>query len=316
MTIPPLDPSAAAFLQFMAGEARKHADAPKPASLAEAIAAGRRGYRGIIPAAGDPEAVAEVRDVTIPGPGAALALRLYRPEGFTGGALLFLHGGGFVSGGLDTHDTPLRRLANRSKRLVVAVDYRLAPEHPYPAALDDAMAALRHITDNAASFGVDAARIAVGGDSAGGLLAATLAIKARDGGGPAIERQALVYPNTDLTPDRAERWPSVRLHDGKVLRNEEMTRNAALYVGSADAKAASVSPVHADDLARLPPAIVVIAGNDPLSDEGTAYADKLASAKTATDVWRYPGQVHGFFQLGRFIPEGNALMDRLGDALR
>jgi acetyl esterase len=306
--VPTIDPSAKALLKSMAEAAAAGSTDEQP----DPLDAWRSGMQGAIPLAGDPEPVASVEDRTIPGKIGSIVLRTYRAMDATDGAVLYFHGGGFVGGDLDTIDTPLRRLANQSGRVVISVDYRLAPEFPY----DDAMAALEYVAQHFDEFKISADRITVMGDSAGGSIAAALAIRSRIESGPAIERQVLVYPNTDLTPDWSTRWPSVHENDGKLLSADMLEVFYANYVGSADPYSPTVSPVHADDLQGLPPALVVTAGHDLLRDEGRTYVERLTGSGVATEHWHYPGQIHGFFQLGAAIPEGHQLIDRLSGEIR
>ena len=207
----------------------------------------------------------------------------------------YFHGGGFVVGDLETHDGLCRLLANEASVRVIAVDYRLAPEHPFPAAYDDAVAALRHIAANASELGVDATRIAVGGDSAGGALAAEVAQHARDAGGLRIAYQLLLFPVTQI----GEETPSLRANaTGYLLERAWLEWCYAHYAPSGtDLKDARLSPLHAESLAGLPPAYVMLAGYDPLHDEGADYAKKLREAGVAVKLADYPDLVHDFIYL-------------------
>src|ERR1700722_1346331 len=264
----PLDP------QLQAMRDRNERDAVPPLytmSLAEARAAD---LASIQAAGGDPEPVYQVTDLTIPGPGGELVLRVYRPAAERPlPALLYFFGGGWVLGTIDTADGVARTLANSAGALVVVPGYRLAPEHPFPAAIDDCYAALRWVAEHAAEIGADPARLAVGGDSAGGNLAAAVALRARDGG-PALAGQLLVYPNTDQLADDE----SIRACDDPFLFNRRSVGwYRQHYLASPDDAANPLaSPLRADTLASLPPALVITAQYDPLRDQGEAYARRLA----------------------------------------
>jgi acetyl esterase len=216
--------------------------------------------------------------------------------------LVYFHGGGWTIGDLDTHDTLCRELAHRAGCAVVAVDYRLAPEHRFPAAVDDAIAATRWVRDNAALLKVDAERLAVGGDSAGGNLAAVVAITARDAGEP-IAYQLLVYPATDMRCA----LPSHRSNgQGYLLTVDTIAYFRGHYIDDPLYDDWRASPLLARDLSRLPPALLVTAGLDPLRDEGLAYADRLADAGNAVTQVCFERQIHGFITMGRVIPEASS----------
>ena len=263
-----------------------------------------------------PEEVTRVDDRQIPVDGYDLPLRVYTPTDAVGGnapLLLWLHGGGWVIGDLDTADAVARALANRSGAVTVSVDYRLAPEHPAPAPLEDCLAALTWCVENAELLGVDASRVAVGGDSAGGNLAACLCQRVRDEYGPDIDFQLLVYPVTDCTLCS----PSIEENaEGYFLTKAAMHWFVGHYVGEGDAKDPAVSPLHADSLAGLPPALVITAEFDPLRDEGDAYATALRDAGVPVEHLRYDGQIHGFFSLPAVLEDGQHALDRAGEALR
>jgi acetyl esterase len=241
---------------------------------------------------------------------------VYTPEaaiGHDAPLLLWLHGGGWVIGDLDTADATSRALANRSGAVVVSVDYRLAPEHKAPAALDDALVALTWAVENAELLGVDASRVAVGGDSAGGNLAAALCQRVRDEFGPDIDFQLLVYPVLDCTLTQ----PSIEENaEGYFLTKDAMAWFVGHYLGRVDPKDPSVSPLHADSLAGLPPALVITAEFDPLRDEGEAYAAALREAGVAVDSVRYDGQIHGFVGMAALLEDGRHALDLAGAAVR
>jgi acetyl esterase len=253
----------------------------------------------------DPPQVGETIDGDLAGPGGKIRFRRYRPQGAAAGllpTLIYYHGGGFVIGNIETHDSTCRRLASKSRCQVISIDYRLSPEHPFPAPTDDGVAAFRHIRDNAAAFGADAKRLAVGGDSAGGAIAAVVCQVLRDSGqqGPAF--QMLIYPATDSSKQSASR---VAFAEGYFLTKELMDWFWKAYVPTGtDLADLRLSPLLAKDFKGLPPAFVLTAGYDPLRDEGRAYADRLIEAGIKTTYVNYPGTIHGFFSLTRFLSQG------------
>jgi acetyl esterase len=242
--------------------------------------------------------VAEIRGVSIPGPAGVIAARHYRPT--TGGAaaplLVFLHGGGWVLGDLDSHDSACRLISREAGVHVLAVDYRRAPEHRAPAALDDALAAYRWAREHAGDLGADTRRVAVGGDSAGGNLAAVLTRVARDAGDPLPCLQWLIYPLTDM---RGETRSRSLLGDGFLLTKHDTEWFQDTYLGPSglDRTDPLASPLLADDLSGLPPALVVTAGFDPLRDEGAQYAARLREAGVTVDHRQLPSMTHGFMNL-------------------
>jgi acetyl esterase len=253
----------------------------------------------------DPMAVGETIDGAFAGPGGEIRFRRYRPIGTAAGplpTLIYYHGGGFVIGNIETHDSTCRRLANKSRCQVISIDYRLSPEHPFPAPIDDGVAAFRHIRDNAASFGADAKRLAVGGDSAGGMISAVVCQALRDAKeqGPAF--QMLIYPATDSSKQSASRQ---KFADGYFLTKSLMDWFWKAFVpAGTDLADLRLSPLLARDVAGLPPAFVLTAGYDPLRDEGRAYAERLIDAGIKTTYVNYPGTIHGFFSLTRFLSQG------------
>ena len=268
----------------------------------------------------EPPPVAEARDLEASGPHGPIPLRLYRPQGSAAGqvlpVLVYYHGGGWVIGDLETHDTLCRSLANGAGCAVVAVDYRMGPEHRFPAAVDDALAATRWVHANAARLHLDASRLAVGGDSAGGNLAAVVALALRDGAkdAPAPCLQLLIYPATDMRCGA----PSHQLNgDGYLLTRDTIAYFRGHYIADpsqwADWRA---SPLLHPDLSRLPPALVLTAGFDPLRDEGRAYADALSTAGTPAQYVCFERQIHGFITMGRLIPEARTAVDLCTAALR
>jgi acetyl esterase len=264
----------------------------------------------------DPPPVAEVRDLAADGPAGPIPLRLYRPRTDAGPlpVLVYYHGGGWVIGDLDTHDVLCRQLALGSGCAVVAVDYRMGPEHRFPAAVDDCVAATRWVAANATALGVDATRLAVGGDSAGGNLAAVVAIAAREAGGPPIAWQLLIYPATDQRRVAPSHTTNAQ---GYLLTADSMRYYHDHYIDDPrhdlDWRA---SPLLAPDLSRLPPALVLVAGYDPLRDEGVQYAQRLTESGVRTSLVSFERQIHGFVPMGRAIDEANEAVATCADALR
>ena len=297
-----LDPEARTLLDLM-DQATK-AGRPKLESLPHAI--GRAAVDKMSEdSEADPPEVASVVDGTLPGPAGAIRFRRYRPLGAKPGplpTLVYYHGGGFVIGNIETHDSTCRRLANKSRCQVISIDYRLAPEHPFPASTDDSLAAFRHIRDNAATFEADPARIAVGGDSAGGAISAVVCQACRDAGDPMPAFQMLIYPATDSSKKSKSR---TAFAEGYFLSGSLMEWFWKAYVpAAADLSDLRLSPLLAKDFKGLPPAFVLTAGFDPLRDEGRAYADRLIDAGVKTTYVNYPGTIHGFFSLTRFLQQG------------
>lgn len=266
----------------------------------------------------DAPEVADVRSLQFSGPAGSVSLRLYRPlrsdPSQTLPALVYFHGGGWVIGDLDSHDTLCRELANGSRCVVIAVDYRLAPEHRFPAAVDDALAAVRWVRDHAGSLGIDPTRLAVGGDSAGGNLAAVSALAVRDAGEPSLAFQLLIYPVIDARRG-SESYRS--LGQGYGLTADTMQWFCALYFEDTSQEADwRASPLMHADLSRLPPAFILTAGYDPLRDEGLEYAQKLTEAGTPSSLINFERQVHGFVTMGRVIDEAKVAVQLCASQLR
>ena len=245
--------------------------------------------------------VVEVFDDEVPVEGGAIAVRVYRPdvEDDAAGCLVYLHGGGWWMGTLDLVDPFCRRMAVRSHHVVVSVDYRLAPEHPFPVPLEDSYAALRWTVGNATRLGIDPARVTIGGESAGANLAAAVTLLARDRCGPALCAQLLVVPAVDLTggyPSRTE------LGTGYGLNDDDLRECTAFYVGAADPANPLVSPIFAD-LHDLPPALILTAEYDPIRDEGEAYGVLLEQAGNQVKVRRIEGVLHGSVNLDALVPD-------------
>lgn len=253
-----------------------------------------------------------VHDERIPVPGASVAVRIYRPTDAPpteAAALVYFHGGGWVQCDLDTHDSVCRLLAHHSGVVVASVGYRLAPEHPFPTPFDDAVAATRWFVANAPRLGVSKRRIAVGGDSAGGNLAAAVTQATRD---LALRFQLLLYPVVDLTSEHESR----RLF-GKGFWLDNMAFYTAAYAPRPeDRRDPRASPLWAADLSGLPPARIVTAGYDPLRDEGRAYADRLTAAGVAVDYTCAESMIHGFLSLHALLPAGVSGLVDSGAALR
>ena len=266
----------------------------------------------------DPPPVESAHLLLVPGPCGPLPVRAYRPSGARRDevlpALIYYHGGGWVIGDLDTHDVVCRTLANGARCAVFSVEYRKAPESPFPAAVDDCFSALVFISGNSTSLKIDAARIAVGGDSAGGNLATVMALMARDAGGPALSFQLLIYPATD------QRYgtPSIsRNGEGFLLTKKLMHYFREHYLPKKeDWTDWRASPLLAKDLAGLAPALVMTAGFDPLVDEGKAYAERLAKEGVRTEYRNYADMVHGFITAGRVLDTANTALADCAQALK
>lgn len=256
----------------------------------------------------------DVRDVDVASPGGKLGLRLYRPREGVLPAALFLHGGGWMLNDLDTHDDLCRRLADRSGWMLASLDYRRAPEHRHPAALEDAYHAYRWLWDNAGSIGCDPTRRAVVGESSGGTIAAGLTLLLRDGGGPIPTFQVLAYPLLD----GLDRWPSREEHgSGYILDIEQVKWYLENYTSAQCDRTADpyLFPILSEDLAGLPATLVMTAEFDPLRDEGIAYARRLAQAGVTVEHLHAGDQMHGFLLLSRAVDGAGRLVTCLADAL-
>lgn len=277
---------------------------------ADARAAGARAWAP----SGSGPAMREVDEYDVPSVDGAMRVRVLVPPRQTGAVMVYLHGGGWVLGDIDGYDVLGRELAVRSGATVVLANYRKAPEHPFPVPVEDAWAALRWADARRELLaGRPDAPLFVGGDSAGGNLAAVTALRARDGGGPRIARQLLVYPITDCDQTR----PSYRDPANQLLLGADtMAWFFDHYVGDGDRTHPEVSPLRAADLSGLAPATVVLAGHDPLHDEGRAYADRMAAAGVDVDIHTYPDQLHGFLQMVGVLPASAQLLDLLGRRIR
>ncbi len=275
--------------------------------------------KGCLAASPAPPELAGISQLAIPARHGAIPARLYTPrqrrdKAGLAPALVFFHGGGWVIGNLDSHDVACRKLAHEGEMTVIAVDYRLAPEHKFPAAVEDAVTATQWIAGNAAELGIDASRLVIGGDSAGGNLAAVVALSAREAGGPALAGQLLVYPATDF----AMRHPSHSEPETSVLLTHSVIRwfRDHYLNGPGDGDDWRASPLRARHHAGLPSAYVLTAGADPLRDEGAEYAERLKDAGVAVTYRHFPGQFHGFFTMGKFLEQSNVAISEIGAWLR
>jgi acetyl esterase len=305
----PLDPLVKAFLD-------QAAMIPRPKMWQLPPGAARASFAGMMGLVGPQNvAVGKVENFTIPvsaagpGPQRNIAARAYAPIAISSephAALIFFHGGGFVVGGLETHDGLCRLLCAEGNLRIIAVDYRLAPEHTYPAALDDALAATTWIAANAAQLGIDPARIAVGGDSAGGMLAAIVTQLARDKGGPSLAFQLLMFPNTQMGGETAS------LNEfavGYFLERHTIEWFNSQYApAETDRASPLVSPLRATNFVGLPPAYVMLGGYDPLHDEGMAYAQKLRAAGVTVTIADHTDMVHCFIYLQTVLPQAHVAL--------
>ncbi|WP_380872062.1 acetylhydrolase [Sphingomonas sp. DBB INV C78] len=243
-------------------------------------------------------------------------VRIYRREeaGDAEPVLVFYHGGGYIACGIESHDRLCHRLARLAECAIVSVDYRLAPEHVFPAAVDDALAALRWVATNGAHYGLDISRLAVGGDSAGATLATVVAARARDEGGPAIAHQLLIYPGTDMVGETAS---AREFAQGYFLDKDFSELCISAYVRDpADRAHPWASPARAADLSRLPPATVLTAECDPLRDEGRNYAQSLRDAGVPAAYTDYSGVFHGFVSMFGIVAEADQAVDDAAAALK
>lgn len=310
MSTPPLDPQAQAVIDAFA---RMNVPAPETVPIAQARQQFMEARRGFL---APEEAVGAVENVTFNTDAGPLPVRIYRPTATSSvplPVLVYFHGGGWVFGNLDSHDRLCRSLCKQSGHVVISVDYRLAPEHKFPAAFDDAVASLRYVEAHASELGIDPKRIAAGGDSAGGNIVAAAAIEIRDRGGPALTMQVLLYPVTDL---RMQSDSYKRLGTGYMLTAARMKFFADHYLRSAeDAFDWRASPLLAKDLSRLPPALVITASHDPLVDEGEAYARGLREARVEVEYKCVSGAIHGFVTMAGAIKSGATEIVRVSHGL-
>jgi acetyl esterase len=307
-----LDPDAQRVLDLMRESGRPAVETLTPQEAREFY----RTSRGALQP--EPEQVAEVKPLAAPGPAGDITLRWYRGLGTDPSAtlpgLVYYHGGGWVIGDLDTHDGVCRSLANAAGCVVVSVDYRLAPEHKFPAAVDDCSAATRWVLENAARLGIDGKRVFVGGDSAGGKLAAVMALLARDGAIPPLCGQLLIYPATDLLAS----YPAYqRITEGFPLTASTSRWFLDHYIRDrSDALDWRASPLRAVDLGGTAPALVLTASYDPLCDEGEAYARRLEREGVRVAYIHFADQIHGFLTMGRVIRASGTAIKMMAAWLR
>jgi acetyl esterase len=307
-----LDPDASAVFQAI-----KEANRPPYDTLApvEAREMSRQTRAAVQP---DPPEIASVENLLIPSPHGAIPVRIYKPltlpKTATAPALVFYHGGGWVIGDLESHDVVCRQIAAAAGMIVAAVDYRRAPEHKFPAAVDDSIAAATWIAANADKLGIDANRLFLGGDSAGGNLAAVVAMHARDHRGPRVRGQVLIYPVTDLAMTHA----SHRDPDTGVLLTHVLMRwfRGHYLADPAEIEDWRASPLRMANLKDLPPAFVLTVGADPLHDEGDEFANRLKYAGVAVTHLDYPGQFHAFITMGRILPKANEVIGEIAAWLK
>jgi acetyl esterase len=308
-----LDPDAAAVYKAYQEAGRPPYETVSPAEARELYLAAR------LVSNPEPPELKSVQPLAIHAAHGSIPARIYTPLRLrqTNGlapCLVFFHGGGWVIGNLDSHDVVCRKLADEGQLIVISVDYRLAPEHKFPAAVDDAIAATKWIAGNARELGIDASRLSVGGDSAGGNLATVIAISAREGNGPAIAGQVLVYPATDFSL----RHPSHSEPETDLLLSHSVIRwfRDNYLNGAADGEDWRASPARAKTLTGLPPAYVLTAGADALRDEGDEYAKRLQEAGVPVRYRSFPGQFHGFFTMGKLLQQANVAAREIGDWLK
>ncbi len=308
----PIDPQAQMILDAMAQSDFQLTTEITPQQMRDGMTAG-----SMMTEVAD---VAKVENTAIPGPdNNDIPIRVYWPMGCDPDqdvlpGVVFFHGGGWVIGSIDTHDGQVRKLCNGSGAVFVSVDYRLAPEDPFPAGAEDCYAAAVWVAQNGGQFGIDTTKLAVAGDSAGGNLAAVVSQMARDRHGPEFLFQLLVYPVCDM---ETARWPSMQENkDGPFLTTEIMEWFHAHYLADNEPTEPYISPIRASDLSNLPSALVITAEYDPLRDEGEAYGQALQDAGVEVEIMRVDGMFHGFFGFGEFIDKAKETMDYASAALR
>jgi acetyl esterase len=308
-----LDPDAAAVYKAFQEAGRPPYESVSPAEARELYLKGRFVTNP------EPPELASVKEIAIPGPGGAIPARVYTPKALRladgmAPCLVFFHGGGWVIGNLDSHDVVCRTLAHEGELIVIAVDYRLSPEAKFPAAVEDSITATKWVSDNAMTLGIDTTRLMVGGDSAGGNLSAVVAIHARDHGGPKLAGQVLIYPGTDFRMTH----PSHREPETSILLTHSVVqwfKNQYLN-GPEDIHDWRASPALVENLAGLPPTYLLTAGADPLRDEGDEFAKRLKEAGVPVTYRFFPGQFHGFFTMGKLLPQAIVAANEIGAWLK
>lgn len=307
-----LDPGAQKVLDMVANSGLPKYEEVDPVTARNLYSKGRAVMQP------DPQEVAETRDLSAPGPAGPIPVRLYRPIGSSPTdvlpILIYYHGGGFVIGDIETHDGVCRHLCNASGCAVISVHYRLAPEHKFPAAVEDSFAVAQWVADQGRTLNLDTSRIAVGGDSAGGNLSAVVCLLARDAGGPKISFQVLLYPGTDLSMSLPAQQ---RLAEGYLLTKHNQRWFLDHYTRSeADKADWRASPLRAPSLKDLPPAYIMTAGYDPVSDDGIHYGKRLKEEGVQVTMRSFDSQIHGFLTMGRIIPDSAVALDEAGAALK
>ena len=306
----PLDPRVKRFLDVLA--------AGKPPNALETSVEQRRlGLAELMKLGGPEPAVSRVEDRTLPGPAGDLAVRIYTPLDAPGErlpGLVYFHGGGLVAGTVATHDSIARALARSGACRIVSVDYRLAPEHPFPAALDDALAAITHIGAHAADFGIDAARLGIGGDSAGGTLAAATAQAVARIGSPRLALQLLICPILDYSRSTDSRR---ELASGYLVDQATLDHDLLHYAPpGTDPSDPRISPLRAEAVDGLPRTLIHTAEFDPLRDEGRDYFERLTRAHSEVSYTCHPGMIHLFYGLGAVIPYARTAFEQIGGEIR
>jgi acetyl esterase len=304
-----LDPQMQAVLDQAAAAGGKPFHDMAPTEARQAIDVMFAAFRG------ERAAVGKAEDRKLPGPAGEVPVRIYTPSGRGPfGILVYFHGGGWVIGNIETHDGLCRDLTNQAGVVTVSVDYRLAPEHKFPAGPEDCYAVTKWVGANAALLNGDAARIAVGGDSAGGNLSAVVTLMARERGGPKIAYQALIYPATDAANDTPSQKEFGK--DGYILSKADMEWFYGHYLKAGDAANPLASPARAKDFHGLPPALILTAAYDPLRDEGEAYGEALRKAGVPVKISRYEGVCHGFVSMAAAIDAGKKAVAEIASELK
>jgi acetyl esterase/lipase len=305
----PLDARVKRFLDALAA-------GNPPNALETTVEERRLGLAELMKLAGPETAVARVEDRTLPGPAGEIGVRIYTPLDAGSGllpGLIYFHGGGLVAGSVATHDSIGRALAHSGACRLISVDYRLAPEHPFPAALDDALAAVTHIGAHAAEFGIDGTRLGICGDSAGGTLAAVTAQATARMGSPRLALQLLICPILDYSRSSASRR---ELASGYLIDQATLDHDLLYYAPGTDPANPRISPLRADDVSGLPRTLIHTAEFDPLRDEGRDYVERLARAHTQVSYTCHPGMIHLFYGLGAVIPYARIAFDEIGGEIR